>query len=111
MKPTIPEVLPVMRAFARLPGNGAAGSLHIVLDDGNVSDEDVRFCLEEARLRGDVPGAELAGLLLRMSRTQRRKLSALFYHDECPHCYKGQHADHGECVHCNGTGYKNNGKM
>ncbi len=76
-KPTVPEVLPLVRDYYARPGNGVGGSLHIVLDDGNVSDDNVRFCIEWAHKQGDIAGAELGEILLRMSRTQRRKLSTL----------------------------------
>jgi hypothetical protein len=81
-KPTVPEVLPIMRAYRDAPGNSVGGNLHIVLDEGNVSNEDVRFCIDRARDRGDLAGVELGELLLRMSKTQRSKLSNLFYSDE-----------------------------
>jgi hypothetical protein len=73
-KPTVPEVLPLVEAYYALPGNSVGGSLHVVLDDGNVEDDHVRSCLEYARERGDKEGVELAEVLLRMSRTQRNKL-------------------------------------
>ena len=73
-KPTVPDVLPLVHAYYALPGNGAGGNLHIVLDDGNVDDSSVRFCLTQARERGDEPGIILAEALLLMSRTQRTKL-------------------------------------
>lgn len=76
-KPTVPDVAPLVRAYYALPLNGAGGSLHIVLDDGNVSDGDVEFCVARAEERGDEDGAALARVLLRMSKTQRRKLVAL----------------------------------
>lgn len=76
-KPTVPEVLPQVVEYYRLPGNGAGGSLHIVLDEGNVSDDNVRFCIGWARDHGDDAGVQLAEVLLRMSRTQRRKLYAM----------------------------------
>jgi len=76
-KPTITEVLPIVRAYYAKPGNEVGGSLHIVLDDGNVSDDDVRFCLQQARERDDADGVALAEKLLLMSRTQRRKLGRL----------------------------------
>lgn len=76
MKPTVPEVLPLVRAYYAKDGNGAGGSLHVVLDDGNVEDHFVEFCMEEARKMGDVAGVALAELLLGMSKTQRRKLMA-----------------------------------
>lgn len=73
-KPTVPEVLPVARAYYAIPGNGAGGCLHIVLEDGNISDADVRFCADLAETKGDLIGHSLAVLLGRMSRTQRSKL-------------------------------------
>ena len=78
-KPTIPEVEPLVRDFARTPGNEVGGHLHIVLDDGNVEDHFVRSCIEDAESAGDVQAAELGRLLLRMSKTQRLKLAARFY--------------------------------
>lgn len=71
-KPTIPEVLPRFVAYHAC--NPVWGSLHIVLEDGNCDDSSVRFCLEEAEKRGDAEGAELARILLRMSRSQRGRL-------------------------------------
>lgn len=76
-KPTVPEVLPLVLEYVSRPENGAGGSLHIILEDQNVTDADVRFCLEHARECGDADGVALAELLLRMSRTQRLKLSRL----------------------------------
>ena len=73
-KPTIPEVLPLVRAYYAKPGNGCGGSLHIVLDDGNVDAADVQWCLRYAQEQGDEDGVRLASLLLQMSRTQRTKL-------------------------------------
>jgi len=68
-----------MREYRDTDGNDAGGSLHIVLDDGNISDDDVTFCINYAKKKGDTKGVELAEILLRMSKTQRRKLAALFY--------------------------------
>jgi len=51
------------------------GSLHIVLDDGNIEDADVRFCVEEAIKLNDRAGELLGRILLRMSRTQRLKVA------------------------------------
>lgn len=73
-KPTVPEVLPMVRAYYSKPGNIVGGSLHIVLEDGNTKTDDVRFCRVQAKERGDIDGVVLAELLLKMSRTQRKKL-------------------------------------
>jgi hypothetical protein len=76
-KPTVPEVLPLVRAYYEKPGNSVGGNLHIVLEDGNVDDSHVRACLEWAQAAGDADAVALATLLLRMSRTQRRRLGNL----------------------------------
>lgn len=70
-KPTTLEVAPLVRAFYAMPGNGAGGSLHVVLDDGNYADAFVDGCIEYATARGDDVGEQLARVLRLMSRTQR----------------------------------------
>lgn len=74
-KPTIPEVIDRFAAYHRR--EPAWGSLHVVLDDGNVADEFVRGCIEHAEGMGDAEGAELARILLSMSKTQRARLPRL----------------------------------
>ncbi len=49
-------------------------SLHITMDDGNIDNHHVEFCLKDALAKGDTEGAALAEILLKMSKTQRRKL-------------------------------------
>lgn len=78
MKPTVPDVLPLVNWWYRQPGNSCGGTLHIVLDDCNVDDEDVQFCVDVAHERGNWDGVVLAGMLLQMSPTQRRKLHRRF---------------------------------
>ena len=78
-KPTIPEVAELFARYYEQPGNAVWGSLHIVLDDGNVDDSNVVFCIGEAEQRGDDEGKRLAEILLRMSKTQRRKLPTAVY--------------------------------
>jgi len=49
--------------------------LHVVLDDGNVKDADVEFCVQWAKEKQH-PYCELVALcLLTMSKTQRTKLA------------------------------------
>lgn len=79
MKPTIPDVLPMVRAYYASPGNELGGSLHIVLEDSNIADRHVEFCAQYAREHGDSAGLVLALTLLRMSKTQRRRLSGLIH--------------------------------
>lgn len=53
------------------------GSLHVVLDDGNVEDDSVQFCIDYARKESDAEGERLGKILLTMTRGQRRRLSAV----------------------------------
>jgi hypothetical protein len=73
-KPTVPEVAPLAKAFRELPGNLAGGVLHTFLDDGNIDDKSVAWCAEYAREIQDEDAVALAQVLLRMSKTQRRKI-------------------------------------
>jgi len=74
-KPTVHEVLPLVRAYYGKPENNVGGNLHLVLDDVNVEDQHVSFCLEVAKERNDDDGVRIAELLLRMSKTQRYKVA------------------------------------
>lgn len=74
MKPTIPEVLPLVHAlYARQP---LGCCLHNVLSDGNVETKHVTWCLDKAMELGHSECATLAQKLLHMSKTQRKQLSA-----------------------------------
>ncbi len=75
MKPTVPQVLPLVWAYYLLPGNGAGGNFHVVLDDGNIRKCDVEYCLQTARDKNDSAGVALGEILLLMSKTQLKKLS------------------------------------
>lgn len=73
-KPTLPEVRPLVDAYYALPGNGAGGSLHVVLDDNNVERRFIESGIEHARERDDLDGEWLARVLLLLSPSQRRRL-------------------------------------
>lgn len=72
MKPTIPDVVERFSEYVRNHPNG--GSLHIVLEDGNIDTESVMWCINYASVHGDVEGEALGRVLLTMSKTQRNKL-------------------------------------
>jgi hypothetical protein len=72
---TIPEVIDRFRRYHAL--NPLWGSLHIVLEDTNVDDHHIDFCVDYAVENGDAEGKALAEILLTMSKTQRRKLGAI----------------------------------
>jgi hypothetical protein len=79
-KPTVPEVLPLVHALYRSEhGRYGGGCLHIVLDDRNVADDNVRFCIEWAQKEACESCRELGEVLLMMSKTQRLKLAAQAY--------------------------------
>ena len=75
-KPTVPEVLPLVKQYYSRPMNGTGGNLHIVLEDGNVEDHDVEFCKKQCLERNDEEGIVIVELLLKMSKTQRKKIYA-----------------------------------
>jgi hypothetical protein len=72
---TVPDALPLVRRYYALPGNGSGGSLHIVLDECNVEDGNIDWCMKRAEENSDHAGQALALVLRRMSKTQRRKLA------------------------------------
>jgi len=76
-RPTARDVAPLVRRYYEDLGNCAGGSLHIVLDDNNMDDDSVRFCIENAIDREDLEGLSLGIVLLSLSKTQRIKAGTL----------------------------------
>ncbi len=74
-KITIPEVRERFQAYHAI--HPVWGSLHVVLDDENLSDDIIEACIESAQAEQDTEGATLGRILLQMSWTQRKKLSNL----------------------------------
>jgi hypothetical protein len=74
-KPTVPEVLPMVKELYKRHGVGCC--LHVCIDDGNVEDRSVQFCLDFAKQKGCTDCILLAETLLKMSKTQRMKLHQL----------------------------------
>ena len=77
VKPTIPEVKPLIQALYASPGLGQVGCcLHCVLDDQNVRDGDV-LAAETRAVEVNHPECQkIARLLMQMSKTQRLKLAS-----------------------------------
>ena len=75
-RPKVPEVSVLVRAYYAKPGNEAGGNCHVALDDGNLDNGGLRFCLAECEYYGDKDGAEIMRLMLQMSRSQRRRVRA-----------------------------------
>ena len=79
MKPTVPEVLPLVQAlYAR---HSAGCCWHIVLDDGNVEDSSVAWVIKDwlpsKDPREHAECFALAEVLPKMSLTQRLKLGRM----------------------------------
>jgi len=70
----IPDVLERFVSYYETTEHGEWGSLHIALADGNVTDDNIRSCIERADEWGDAEGKALGEILLKMSKTQRSKL-------------------------------------
>jgi len=50
------------------------GVLHIALDDGNLEDSHIQFCIEYAGEQGDAEGQALARILMDFTPAQRAKM-------------------------------------
>jgi hypothetical protein len=73
-RPTADYVIPLVAAYyAKCPENACGGRCHVVLDDENVADDHVAWCLAHCEEHGDTDGAHLMRLFTRMTRTQRKR--------------------------------------
>lgn len=78
-RPVVADVQPLMWAYRDSPGGNVGGNLHIILDDGNIRDKDIKHCRDVCRHRHDLAGLRLCELLLQMSKSQRARLAHSFY--------------------------------
>lgn len=69
---TVPEALPFMQAVYDRHATGCC--LHIVLDDGNIKNSHVEFCIKNALEQGHSDCLRAACILMLCSSTQRIKL-------------------------------------
>ena len=63
---------------ADFPGGG---NLHIVLDDGNLEDFHIKFCIKEAEKEEDKVGQKIGEMLLELTMKEREKLTEKVYND------------------------------
>ena len=72
-------------ALYNLPECGTGGLLHIVLDDGNVDDESITFCLKGCAAHPEreewLIGMLICSELLKLPEEKRRLLDCLAYRD------------------------------
>lgn len=79
-RPNVRDVGPLAEALYRSTGGSAGCCLHVVLEDTNLDDASVLFCVDWAAKAGHEHCHALAGMLLRMSRTQRQRVSEIAAH-------------------------------
>lgn len=80
---TVPKLIEECKKYYKLPNNSVGGSLHIVLDDGNLEDSHIKYCIGYAKENGDSEGVLLGQILLKATKTQRKKL----YKNSQLYCY------------------------
>lgn len=78
-KPTITELVPLLKEYYSKPENCVGGSLHIVLEDDNLENGHIEYCIEYAKKEGDLEGAKLGEMLLQLTKSQRRRLVTKYY--------------------------------
>jgi len=71
-RPTVPDVLPLVRKV--YDQHGAGCCLHVVVDDGNWQQCFADSCLEWARENGHPDCIAAAEMLAQMTGTQRKKV-------------------------------------
>lgn len=73
--PNMDALKKLCETLLTLPGCGAAGNLHILLDDDNYDDESLLFCLKECSLHPEHPSSAIGVLIcyeyLKMSIEER----------------------------------------
>ncbi len=74
---TIPQVLPEIQKFFEETEAGCC--LHTVLDDGNVRDSNVIWCINFAQELKHKECERIGRILFIMSRTQRKKIAGQVY--------------------------------
>jgi hypothetical protein len=79
MNPKVEKAIKMSRAYYKLPDNGAGGSLHIVLDDGNLETGHVLWCKNYAKEQGDPEGVALAEFLLTLTEDERDEVYQALY--------------------------------
>lgn len=70
-RPTVPDVMPLVWALYDTEHGSCGGHLHITLDDGNIEDSNIEFCIREAAKENCEPCLTIGRLLQQMTKTQR----------------------------------------
>jgi hypothetical protein len=78
VRPTTDLVTSLAAVYYTKPGNSCGGYCHVVLDDENIADDHVAWCLAHCEEHDDGDGAALMRLFADMTRTQRLKVCRSF---------------------------------
>jgi len=76
-RPTVSQVGPLAEALYRGPGGAVGCCLHVVLEDFNLDDASMQFCIDWAANAEHHHCSTLADLLWRMSPTQRGRVAQI----------------------------------
>lgn len=68
------ELVNAIRGFYNKPGNECGGVLHIALDDGNLSDDNLLFCMAEAKEANDTHAFYLAEEIMKFPYEERLEI-------------------------------------
>jgi hypothetical protein len=87
-RPTVPEVAEALRAYYRLPDRGVGGAVHIVIDDGNITQGSADWCAEHAREWGEQwardryidEDVRIAEMVAALTNTQRSRLARMNFY-------------------------------
>jgi len=72
--PTLDQLRQHIQDFTELEGNICGGNLHIVIDDGNIDDVSIDFCIAQCKEKDDWKGLQLAEKLKYLTLEQRAEL-------------------------------------
>ena len=75
---TTKEIVELIKEYYA-DGNLAGGTLHCALDDGNLEDHDIKFCINFAKEEGDYQGVLLGYILLLITIEQREEAYNKFW--------------------------------
>ena len=60
--------------YTSVPDFGCGGSLHVVLDDGNIEHSNIRWCKEECEKDNDALGMLIADILLEFTEKELEEM-------------------------------------
>ena len=95
------ELLKKIENYYNQEGNCCGGSLHIVLDDFNIEDSHITYCVEHAKNKKDQDAVEIGEELLKLSLQDRFKVVMNYLHlsdEEFNKKWKEYHDE--ECAKC-----------